>query len=148
MFPSGQCSDSARRLDVGMVLVNNYFRGILSTPFGGTKHSGYGREHAIEMLCEFTYRKMIRFPPAGPVTGKFERRQQSLSGAGHFFMRLSAKVLGLRRWGYPPESCRRRAAARRVQLGIRAGARRRRSCSCRCRVSAMGCTATWSAPAW
>ncbi len=52
----------ARRLDVGMVLVNNYFRGILGTPFGGTKQSGYGREHAIDTLREFTYQKMIRFP--------------------------------------------------------------------------------------
>ncbi|MFJ6728000.1 aldehyde dehydrogenase family protein [Streptomyces sp. NPDC091281] len=52
----------ARRLDVGMVFVNNYFRGVLGTPFGGTKHSGYGREHAIETLRAFTTTKMIRFP--------------------------------------------------------------------------------------
>ena len=52
----------ARRLEVGMVFINNYFRGILGTPFGGTKHSGYGREHAIETLRAFTYPKMIRFP--------------------------------------------------------------------------------------
>jgi acyl-CoA reductase-like NAD-dependent aldehyde dehydrogenase len=53
---------TARQLDVGMVFINNYFRGILGTPFGGTKHSGYGREHAIETLREFTHTKMIRFP--------------------------------------------------------------------------------------
>jgi acyl-CoA reductase-like NAD-dependent aldehyde dehydrogenase len=52
----------ARRIDVGMVLVNNYFRGMLGTPFGGTKHSGFGREHAIETLREFTFAKMIRVP--------------------------------------------------------------------------------------
>jgi acyl-CoA reductase-like NAD-dependent aldehyde dehydrogenase len=52
----------ARRLDFGMVLVNNYFRGMLGTPFGGTKHSGYGREHAIETLRDFGYTKMVRFP--------------------------------------------------------------------------------------
>jgi len=52
----------ARSVDVGMVLVNNYFRGVLGTPFGGVKHSGYGREHAIETLREFTYTKMIRAP--------------------------------------------------------------------------------------
>ena len=45
-----------------MVLINNYFRGMLGTPFGGTKHSGYGREHAIQTLQEFGYTKMIRFP--------------------------------------------------------------------------------------
>jgi acyl-CoA reductase-like NAD-dependent aldehyde dehydrogenase len=52
----------ARRVDVGMVFINNYFRGVLGTPFGGTKHSGYGREHAIETLREFGYTKMVRFP--------------------------------------------------------------------------------------
>ena len=53
---------TARRLDSGMVLINNYFRGMLGTPFGGTKHSGYGREHALATLQEFGYTKMIRFP--------------------------------------------------------------------------------------
>jgi acyl-CoA reductase-like NAD-dependent aldehyde dehydrogenase len=52
----------ARRIDVGMVFINNYFRGVLGTPFGGTKRSGYGREHAIETLREFGYTKMVRFP--------------------------------------------------------------------------------------
>ena len=52
----------ARRLEVGMVFVNNYNRAVLGTPFGGTKHSGYGREHAIETLRSFTYPKMIRIP--------------------------------------------------------------------------------------
>jgi hypothetical protein len=44
------------------VLANHYFRGLLGTPFGGVKHSGYGREHAIETLSEFTYEKQIRVP--------------------------------------------------------------------------------------
>jgi acyl-CoA reductase-like NAD-dependent aldehyde dehydrogenase len=52
----------ARRIDVGMVFINNYFRGVIGTPFGGTKHSGYGREHAIETLREFGHTKMVRFP--------------------------------------------------------------------------------------
>jgi acyl-CoA reductase-like NAD-dependent aldehyde dehydrogenase len=52
----------ARRIDVGVVLINNYFRGLLGLPFGGTKHSGYGREHTIETLSHFGYRKLIRFP--------------------------------------------------------------------------------------
>jgi acyl-CoA reductase-like NAD-dependent aldehyde dehydrogenase len=52
----------ARRIDVGMAFINNYFRGVIGTPFGGTKSSGYGREHAIETLREFTYTKMVRFP--------------------------------------------------------------------------------------
>jgi acyl-CoA reductase-like NAD-dependent aldehyde dehydrogenase len=52
----------ARRIDVGVVLINNYFRMLLGFPFGGTKHSGYGREHTIETLSHFGYRKLIRFP--------------------------------------------------------------------------------------
>jgi hypothetical protein len=31
-------------------------------PFGGTKHSGYGRELVIETLREFSFTKMVRFP--------------------------------------------------------------------------------------
>jgi acyl-CoA reductase-like NAD-dependent aldehyde dehydrogenase len=45
-----------------MVFINNYFRGTGGTPFGGTKHSGYGREHAIETLREYSYTKIVRFP--------------------------------------------------------------------------------------
>jgi acyl-CoA reductase-like NAD-dependent aldehyde dehydrogenase len=52
----------ARRIETGMVFLNNYFRGTGGAPFGGTKHSGYGREHAIETLREYTYTKIVRFP--------------------------------------------------------------------------------------
>jgi len=52
----------ARRIDVGMAFINNYFRGTQGTPFGGTKHSGYGREHAIETLREYSYTKIVRYP--------------------------------------------------------------------------------------
>jgi acyl-CoA reductase-like NAD-dependent aldehyde dehydrogenase len=52
----------ARKIEAGMVMANTYNRGILGTPFGGIKHSGYGREHAIETLREYAYPKMIRYP--------------------------------------------------------------------------------------
>jgi acyl-CoA reductase-like NAD-dependent aldehyde dehydrogenase len=52
----------SRRIDAGMVWVNNYFRGVLGTPFGGVKDSGYGREHCIETLLAFTSAKTIRVP--------------------------------------------------------------------------------------
>ena len=52
----------ARRIDVGMVFINNYFRGGLGIAFGGTKSSGYGREHVIQTLQEFGYIKTMRFP--------------------------------------------------------------------------------------
>ena len=35
----------ARRIDAGVVLLNNFNRALLGTPFGGFKDSGYGREH-------------------------------------------------------------------------------------------------------
>jgi acyl-CoA reductase-like NAD-dependent aldehyde dehydrogenase len=53
---------AARRLDTGVVFLNNYFRGFLGTPFGGTKASGYGRESAMQTLKEYGRLKTIRFP--------------------------------------------------------------------------------------
>jgi acyl-CoA reductase-like NAD-dependent aldehyde dehydrogenase len=53
----------ARRLEAGMVFVNNYMRrAFLGSPFGGVKASGFGRENAIETLHEFVRSKNIRFP--------------------------------------------------------------------------------------
>ena len=53
----------ARRLEAGMVFVNNYFRAsLLGSPFGGVKDSGFGREGAPETLLEFTRSKNVRFP--------------------------------------------------------------------------------------
>jgi acyl-CoA reductase-like NAD-dependent aldehyde dehydrogenase len=58
----------ARQIDVGIVLINNYFRGLLGLPFGGTKGSGYGREHTFETLSHFGYRKLMRIPPGTGTT--------------------------------------------------------------------------------
>jgi acyl-CoA reductase-like NAD-dependent aldehyde dehydrogenase len=52
----------ARRIEAGVVLVNNYFRGVLGTPFGGVKDSGHGREHWIGTLREWSTIKNIRYP--------------------------------------------------------------------------------------
>ena len=58
----------ARRVDAGVVMINNYNRAFLGTPFGGFGDSGYGREHAIESLLEFTRTKTIREPSGlGPI---------------------------------------------------------------------------------
>lgn len=53
---------AARRLNVGVVFANNYYRAILGTPFGGAKASGYGREHALQTLREYGRSKAIRLP--------------------------------------------------------------------------------------
>ena len=53
----------ARRLEAGMVFVNNYMRrAFLGSPFGGVKGSGFGRENALETLHEFVRSKNVRFP--------------------------------------------------------------------------------------
>jgi acyl-CoA reductase-like NAD-dependent aldehyde dehydrogenase len=53
----------ARRLEAGMVFVNNYMRrAFLGSPFGGVKGSGFGRENAVETLHEFVRSKNIRVP--------------------------------------------------------------------------------------
>ncbi|MFJ7258348.1 aldehyde dehydrogenase family protein [Streptomyces sp. NPDC098085] len=51
-----------RRIEAGVVFVNHYHRGGVGVPFGGTKHSGYGREHTLETLREWTYTKTLRLP--------------------------------------------------------------------------------------
>lgn len=53
---------AAREVDAGMVFVNNYNRMAMGTPFGGAKHSGYGREHCIETLHEYSRPKNMRVP--------------------------------------------------------------------------------------
>ena len=57
-----RCLRTARKIDVGMVWINNYFRNLLGAPFGGAKHSGYCREHCIETLREWSRAKQIRQP--------------------------------------------------------------------------------------
>lgn len=53
---------ASREIDAGIVFVNNYYRNFLGNAFGGTRHSGYGREHALETLQEFGRTKTVRFP--------------------------------------------------------------------------------------
>lgn len=51
---------ASRDLEAGVVFINNYNRSFLGMPFGGVKGSGFGREHAIETLQEFTRTKSVR----------------------------------------------------------------------------------------
>lgn len=59
---SEKAQRAARRLDVGVVFINNYNRAFMGTPFGGTKASGYGREHSLDTLREFGRLKATRTP--------------------------------------------------------------------------------------
>jgi acyl-CoA reductase-like NAD-dependent aldehyde dehydrogenase len=53
---------AARDIEHGVVMVNNYNRAFLGSPFGGVKASGSGREHAAETIREFVWTKSIRTP--------------------------------------------------------------------------------------
>ncbi len=65
----------ARHIDAGMIFLNNYNRMALGSPFGGTKHSGYGREHCLETLKEYTWAKNMRFPSGLGVVGGWSKAQ-------------------------------------------------------------------------
>jgi aldehyde dehydrogenase (NAD+) len=49
----------ARDLDCGQVYVNEYFAGGIETPFGGNKHSGFGRERGLEGIGAYVRTKCI-----------------------------------------------------------------------------------------
>jgi acyl-CoA reductase-like NAD-dependent aldehyde dehydrogenase len=58
-----RASALARRLEAGMVFVNNYTRRtFIGSPFGGVKGSGFGREYALETMREFVRSKNVRYP--------------------------------------------------------------------------------------
>jgi len=49
----------AARLEAGQVYVNDWIAGGIEMPFGGYKHSGYGREKGIEALHHYTQLKCV-----------------------------------------------------------------------------------------
>lgn len=49
----------ARDLDAGVITVNQYYAGGVSTPFGGTKKSGFGREKGLTALEAYTKVKNV-----------------------------------------------------------------------------------------
>lgn len=55
----GRALRLARRLQAGMVWCNTWNRFEPSTPFGGYKNSGYGREQGIEVYDSYTQCKTI-----------------------------------------------------------------------------------------
>ncbi|KAJ5825289.1 hypothetical protein N7474_002427 [Penicillium riverlandense] len=56
------CLRVSRKVDVGMVFINNYYRNELGQPFGGTKSTGFGREHCIETLRSWAQPKVVKQP--------------------------------------------------------------------------------------
>ena len=49
----------ARRLEAGTVWINTYRALTYSSPFGGYKQSGYGREMGVDAIREFTQVKSV-----------------------------------------------------------------------------------------
>jgi aldehyde dehydrogenase (NAD+) len=49
----------SERLKAGTVWINNYRSSSFTTPFGGFKHSGIGREGGIESVKEFMEAKSV-----------------------------------------------------------------------------------------
>lgn len=57
--------DLARRLDAGTVWINTYKQFSISTPFGGTKDSGLGREKGIDGLRAYQRQKSLYWDLSG-----------------------------------------------------------------------------------
>ena len=49
----------ARDIEAGQVFINQYFAGGVSTPFGGVKNSGFGREKGLAALASYYKVKCI-----------------------------------------------------------------------------------------
>ena len=49
----------ARRMQAGSIWINTYRQNSVSTPFGGFKHSGFGRERGVQGLRQFQQIKSV-----------------------------------------------------------------------------------------
>jgi len=49
----------AREIDAGQVYINEYFAGGIEVPFGGNRHSGFGREKGLEALRSYCNLKSV-----------------------------------------------------------------------------------------
>jgi aldehyde dehydrogenase (NAD+) len=64
----------SERLEVGTVWVNTYRSTSYTTPFGGYKASGLGRENGLDAIKEYLQVKSVWLGTGGDVDNPFTRR--------------------------------------------------------------------------
>jgi aldehyde dehydrogenase (NAD+) len=104
----GRALRMAHRIDAGQVFINNYGAGGgIELPFGGMKHSGYGREKAFEGLKSFTTIKTIA--PSARLSWRECPRSRVATACS---LRSTRAVMGCWPGTRPPRQSRRRSCAR------------------------------------
>jgi aldehyde dehydrogenase (NAD+) len=66
--------DFSRRLQAGTVWVNTYRSTSYTTPFGGVKASGLGRENGMDAIREYLQTKSVWFHTGGAAANPYIRR--------------------------------------------------------------------------
>ena len=64
----------SERLEAGTVWVNTYRSTSYTTPFGGYKASGLGRENGMEAIKEYLQTKSVWYHTGGDVANPYTRR--------------------------------------------------------------------------
>jgi (Z)-2-((N-methylformamido)methylene)-5-hydroxybutyrolactone dehydrogenase len=66
--------EMSNRLVAGTVWVNTYRSTSYTTPFGGYKASGLGRENGLDAIREYLQTKSVWFYTGGPAANPYIRR--------------------------------------------------------------------------
>jgi aldehyde dehydrogenase (NAD+) len=62
----------ASKINAGTVWINNYRKVSYSSPFGGYKHSGIGRENGYNVMNEYTQVKSVWVDTGNVITDPFK----------------------------------------------------------------------------